>query len=96
MLAHARTRAAAVGRQATLPIYRWTSLLAVVAALALLIEACTPVPPAPLAGPDPADPGNRAPAVAYRSPVGPYVSRRPVEPSPWQDQNDRIAPAAKP
>jgi hypothetical protein len=95
MPAHACMRAAAVGRQATLPIYRWTGLAAGVA-LASLIEACTPVPPLPLAGPDPADPRARVPAVAYRSPVGPYVSRRPVEPLPWQDQNDRIAPAPKP
>jgi hypothetical protein len=49
-----------------------------------------------LAGQDPANPGARVPAAAYRSPVGPYVSRRPVEPSPWQDQNDRTAPAPKP
>ena len=95
MLAHARMRAGAVARPAPSPTYRWTSLAAV-AVLALLIEACTPVPPMPLAGPDPADPRARVPAVAYRSPVGPYVSRRPVEPSPWQDQNDRIAPVPKP
>jgi hypothetical protein len=95
MPALARMRAAAVGRHAMLPIYRWTGLAAV-AALASLIEACTPLPPVPLAGPDPADSRTRVPAVAYRSPVGPYVSRRPAEPSPWQDQNDRIAPASKP
>jgi hypothetical protein len=95
MPAHARMRAAAVGRHATLPIYRW-SCFAAVAALASLVEACTPIPPVPLAGPDPADPRTRVPAVAYRSPVGPYVSRRPVEPLPWQGQNDSITPAAKP
>jgi len=95
MLAHVRMRAAAVARQAMLPIHRWPSFAAV-AALALLIDACTPVPPVPLAGPDPADPRARVPALAYRSPLGPYVSRRPVEPSPWQDQNDRIAPVPKP
>jgi hypothetical protein len=95
MLAHTRTRAAAVPRHAALPTYRWAKL-SVAASLALLAVACTPVPPAPLAGQDPADPGSRVPAAAYRTPVGPYVSRRPVEPSPWQDQNDRTAPAPKP
>ena len=95
MPAHARMRAAAVGRQAVLLFYRRIGLAAV-AALASLVEACTPAPPVPLAGPDPADPRTRVPAVSYRSPVGPYVSRRPVEPLPWQDQNDRIAPAPKP
>jgi hypothetical protein len=94
MPAHARLRAAVVGQQST-AIFRWTSL-ATVAALASLIEACTPIPPVPLVGPDPADPRSRVPAVAYRSPLGPYVSRRPVEPTPWRDQNDRIAPTPKP
>ena len=95
MLAHARLRAAAAARPVVPSMYRWIGL-ATAAALALLIEACTPVPPAPLVGPDPADSRTRVPALAYRSPIGPYVSRRPVEPSPWQDQNDRIAPAPKP
>ena len=40
MLAHVRMRAAAVARQAMLPIHRWPSFAAV-AALALLIDACT-------------------------------------------------------
>jgi hypothetical protein len=95
MLAHARARAVAVACRTALPTFRWIGLAAV-AALASVIAACTPPPPVPLAGPDPADPRTRVPAVAYRSPVGPYVSRRPVEPSSWQDQNDRIAPAPKP
>jgi hypothetical protein len=95
MLAHARTRAAVVARQTTLPKYRWARRAAV-AALVLLIEACTPVPSVPLAGPDPANPHARVPALAYRSPVGPYVSRQPVDPLPWQGQNDRSAPPSKP
>jgi hypothetical protein len=96
MLAHARTRAAAVARQTTLPKDRWARLVAAVAALVLLIAACTPVPSTPLAGPDPANPHARVPALAYRSPVEPYVSRRPIDPLPWQGQNDRSAPASQP
>jgi len=95
MLAHARTRAAAFARQTTPPKYRWARPAAV-AALGLLIAACTPVPSVPLAGPDPANPHARVPALAYRSPVEPYVNRRPVDPLPWQGQNDRSAPASKP
>ena len=94
MLAHARRRVAGY-RHTPSSINRWM-WLAVLAALALLVEACTPPPPAPMAGPDPANPHMRVPAVAYRSVVGPYESRRPVEPQPWQGQNDRIAPAPKP
>ena len=95
MLAHASARAAAVARQTNLPKDRWARLAAV-AALVLLIAACTPVPPVPLAGPDPANPHARVPALAYRSPVEPYVSRRPVDPQSWQGQSDRDAPASKP
>jgi hypothetical protein len=32
---------------------------------------------------------------AYRSTVAPYTSLRPVAPSSWREQNDRVAPAAK-
>ena len=94
MLAPVRRRAA-VHRHTSPSITRWIGLPAV-AALASIVEACTPPPPVPLAGPAPADPRTRVPAVAYRSAVGPYESRRPVEPQPWQDQNDRTAPAPKP
>jgi hypothetical protein len=82
-------------RRTSPSITRWIEIAAV-AALASIVEACTPPPPVPLAGPDPADPRTRVPAAAYRSAVGPYESRRPVEPQPWQNQNDRTAPAPKP
>jgi hypothetical protein len=49
----------------------------------------------PYGGPDPADPGARVPAVRYRSTVGPYERLRPVEPAPWREQNERVAPRPK-
>ena len=49
----------------------------------------------PYGGPDPADPEARVPAVRYRSAVGPYERLRPVEPAPWREQNERVAPKPK-
>jgi hypothetical protein len=62
-------------------------------ALTALSAACAAPPPVPLAAADPADPSARAPAVRYRSTVGPYASQRPVEPGPWGEQNERVAPS---
>ena len=66
-----------------------------VIALCLLLAACFGAPQRPIAGPDPSDPNVRAPAVTYRPVLGGYVSQRPVEPAPWREQNDRVAPAPK-
>ena len=66
-----------------------------VAALCLLTAACTTAPARPYAGPDPADPAARAPASTYRPVLRGYVSQRPVEPAPWREQNERVAPAPK-
>ena len=63
--------------------------------LCLLTAACLSAPERPVAGPDPSDPKARAPATAYRPVLGGYVSQRPVEPAPWREQNDRVAPAQK-
>jgi hypothetical protein len=68
---------------------------AIVPALALLLAACTDAPRAPVAGADPSDPGARAPRVDYRSTVGSYKSQRPVEPGPWGEQNQSVAPQPK-
>jgi len=65
------------------------------AAITMAFAGCAQTPPR-LAGPDPSDPLAPARPAAYRSVIGPYASRRPVEPSSWRDQNDRIAPAPKP
>jgi len=66
------------------------------ALLCLLTSACLSTPERPTAGRDPADPAARTPATTYRSVLGGYVSQRPVEPAPWREQNDRVAPAEKP
>jgi hypothetical protein len=94
MFAHARTRAAGFGRQRMHSIRRFAALVAAAAVAAL--AACSPPPPVPFAGPDPSDPRARVPAVAYRPAVAPYASQRPVEPLPWRERNDGIAPAPKP
>jgi hypothetical protein len=100
MFAHRfRTRAAAVvGRRPARSAHRFAAhrlvpLLA--AATAALLAGCSQMPQR-LAGPDPSDPSAPARAAAYRSVIAPYASQRPVEPSPWRDQIDRINPAPKP
>jgi len=76
----------------------WTRRLASLAAgcLVVLTQGCASTPPLPLAGPDPANPAARAKATAYRSNIAPYESRRPVEPKPWTEQNQQIAPTPQP
>ena|SRR6516164_9119279 len=63
--------------------------------LAFFAHGCGGAPPAPLAAADPSDPGARAPPVGYRSTIGSYKSQRPVEPAPWGEQNERVAPRPK-
>jgi len=96
MFAHIRTRFAATGRQGTASIRRRLDTLAALCLTGLLTAACSSIPPSPFTGPDPANPRVRVPAVAYRSTVGPYASQRPVEPRPWREQNQGVAPAPKP
>jgi hypothetical protein len=48
-----------------------------------------------LLGPPPADPGAGVPPVEYRSTIAPFTSRRPVEPGPWRQENERVAPEPK-
>jgi hypothetical protein len=70
-------------------------VLAAMPVLALLLAGCTDAPRLPVTGPDPSDPGTRAPRVGYRSTIGSYKSQRPVEPAPWGEQNERVTPAPK-
>lgn len=39
-----------------------------------------------------ADPAVRVPAAGYSPVLRGYTSLRPVEPLPWREQNDRVAP----
>ena len=72
-----------------------SSLVLLPFALAFFTNGCSGAPPAPLAAGDPSDPAARAPPVGYRSTIGSYKSQRPVEPAPWGEQNERVAPGPK-
>lgn len=73
---------------------RWAAMPFRLAAAATLVAlgACSGPPVLP----DAADPAAPVPPASYRSTVAPYVSRRPVEPQPWLEQNRGVAPAEKP
>jgi hypothetical protein len=94
MSAHLRAFDAAVQSAVTRPFQSRFGLLAIGLPLALLLAGCDPPAP-PLAGSDPSDPGARAPRVGYRSTISPYKRQRPVEPGPWDEQNQRVAPQPK-
>jgi hypothetical protein len=85
-------RSAAAKRRSTLWRYR---LPAVLAAAALLTQGCAPIPPRPFVGAEASDPDTRVPPVAYRPALGSYSSQRPVEPAPWRERNERVAPTQK-
>src|SRR5262245_25003043 len=91
-----RAHAAAFGRRAMTPFGRRLAQLAAASMLAALAHGCAAPPAVPVVGPDPSDPSAGRQAVSYRSTVAPYTSRRPVEPGPWREQNQRVAPPAKP
>jgi hypothetical protein len=64
---------------------------------ALLAAGCSFTPPStPHAGPDPADAGAPVRPVTDVSVLGPYRSFRPVVPSSWREQNERVAPQPRP
>jgi hypothetical protein len=96
MFAQSRARSPAnTGRRSAIQL-GFPTLRVALLLVASLMGGCSAVPPAPLAGPNPADPGTRAPSAAYLTVVGPYASQRPRDPSGWREQNERIAPEAKP
>jgi len=93
MLTHQAMRPAGIGPWGSASIRAGLRALAV--GCVLLTAACAAPPPAPSAGTDPADPRVHVPPAAYRSVTGSYRSQRPVEPRPWDEQNERVTPAPK-
>ena len=93
MSAHLRAFHAA-GEPAVARLCKFGALV-ILLALDLILAGCTDTPRSPVAGPDPADPGARAPRVDYRSTIGSYKSQRPVSPGPWREQNEQVTPAPK-
>jgi hypothetical protein len=88
----ARLRAAS----AVVPKLLSVSLGAVGLLLSALLLAGWRDAPAPLLSePNPADPWAPAPRIHYKSTIRSYKSRRPIEPLPWNEQNQRVAPQPK-
>jgi hypothetical protein len=71
-----------------------SGVLAVASIAAFALGGCLPAT-VPMVGADPADPGVRVAGVGYRSTVAPYTRLRPTAPTPWREQNERVAPALK-
>ena len=94
MFAQFGAKIAAVGSVAARLCDSRAAVFAAISAGALTLGGCLPRP-APLVGADPADPSARVAGTGHRSTVAPYTSLRPVAPSSWREQNDRVAPAAR-
>jgi hypothetical protein len=73
---------------------RWR-VVALLPIAALLLAGWRDAPVPLLNEPNPADPWAPAPRVRYQSTIRSYKSRRPVEPLPWNEQNQRVAPEPK-
>ncbi|MDQ2081054.1 hypothetical protein RA307_12755 [Xanthobacteraceae bacterium Astr-EGSB] len=66
--------------------------IVVAAAAGLLMLGCKTSSPLVAAGIDPADANAPVAAATHRSTIDAYVRQRPVEPRPWSEQNQGVAP----
>ena len=66
----------------------------VAAALVAVTGGCAAPPPAAVLAA--ADPSTPVPAARYSSVTAPYTRQRPVEPLPWRERNEGVAPQARP
>lgn len=71
--------------------HRRTVNAAIAATFAMLLAGCAARPAAPSLAAA-ADPNARVPTARYSSVTAPYTRQRPVEPLPWRERNDRVAP----
>lgn len=62
----------------------------------VLLQGCVTPSDTRLAVADPSDAAARVPGTNYRAVTRGYQSRRPVEPAPWRERNDSVAPAPNP
>ncbi len=62
---------------------------------ALTVAGCSATQPSPRAALA-ADAQVPVAVVRYSSVTAPYTRQRPVEPLPWREQNQRVAPQAQP
>ena len=85
------TRAAATGGKGKRHREARFGLLAAAFAT-LMAGGCAAAPPAAVLAP--ADPSTPVPAARYSSVTAPYTRQRPVEPLPWRERNERVAPQA--
>jgi hypothetical protein len=86
---------AAVDERLETSFRKRATLVAGAFALSLLSAGCVTSADVPHAAADPSVASVRVPAVAYRPVLGGYVSQRPVEPAPWREQNERVAPSPR-
>jgi hypothetical protein len=63
-----------------------------IVAMGLSLAACLAMPSERLAAAEPSNPKERVPAARYRPVLGGYMSQRPVEPAPWRERNESVAP----
>lgn len=68
-------------------------VVAAVCTVLLTIGGCAAPPPATSLTAA-ADPRVPVPAARYSSVTAPYTRQRPVEPLPWLERNQRVAPQA--
>jgi hypothetical protein len=95
MSAHICAKAAAVEERLEISFRKRATLVAGACALSLLSAGCVTSADVPPAVPDPSVSSIRVPAVTYRPVLRGYVSQRPVEPAPWREQNERVAPSPR-